>query len=191
MALLLALATLGAADRGAAQETIGLPAELYDPEGAIEGADETQGMAEGAASAPERKLEKAREVLALALPKSRLGEMLTAIRPELEEHLRKEASRRGKTLTPEIADALVTMQAEELNALYEAMAPRLPPLYADTFTEAELDKLLDLYGSPEGRSILAKLDALSLALAETMRPYIAIYRNRLKERVLKRLESVE
>ncbi len=200
----------------AAQTTVaepgdaGFPAELFDPAdgpaaaprdpdavSAPRNAAPQSAAPPSAAASPDpaqtrdRKLRKAEQVLRLALPRDRLAAMLGAFRPELEKQLRDEAGRRGKTLTPEMTDRLVADMEAELGALYAAVFPKLPPLYADAFTEAELDKLLDLYGSPEGRSVLAKLGGLSVKVAAVMRDDIADYRARLRDRVVSALRELD
>lgn len=176
----------------------GLPAELYDPSGAtVEGETSDAGAADVAAAdraLPEitqSKLDKAERILGIALPKERLGQMVGALRADIEAQMREEAARRGQELTPEIADRLVAAMEEELNLLYAAMLPQLPAVYAGVFTEAELDTLLTLYSSAEGRAVLEKLTVLSAGLSEVMGPYIAVYRNRLRQRVRQELEAVE
>lgn len=181
-----AILALGPTHAHAQAAGVGLPADIYDPTGAA-----ATPTPEEVAALQKRKLAKAEQILSIALPKTRLAEMLGALRPELEKQLRDEAGRRGKDLTPAIADKLVGAMETELNMLYAALFPNLPPVYADAFSEAELDKLLDLYASPEGRSLLAKLDPLALKLAEAMEPYIAIYRNRLRARVKDELEKLD
>lgn len=197
------VAVCGAAPLAAQDATgggSGFPAELFDPGGdaapifdapSFDASGGDAAPAAGGDSSAARRLEKAERALGLALPKERLAEMLGALRPALERQIRDEAARRGKTLTPEIAARLIGLMREELNLLYARMFPRLPPLYAEALTEPELDRLLELYGSPEGRSMLAKLDGLSLRLADEMQPYIAVYRNRLRERLTSELEALE
>jgi hypothetical protein len=59
-------------------------------------------------------------------------------------------------IPPEMRSALLSSMQESMAALFPRMMDRMAALYADSFTELELQKLVDFYESPDGRRITAK-----------------------------------
>lgn len=112
------------------------------------------------------RMAKAAQILEFALPPDRFVSVLGAMAPELERSLAAEAERQGKSLPGDAGARFAVIFEEEAIALTEALRVAVLPLYADALTTAELDALLALYGSREGRSLLEKMPMISAAIAE-------------------------
>lgn len=166
MAAALALVATSAA--APAQQNAGQPAELYDSAGGPNA---------------ERKLAKAAKIFELSLPRRRFAEIMTRLRPMLERTIRAESERAGKKPPESASRRMGEIMTEELNALMSALQPKIIPIYAGAFTEPELDALLTLYSSPEGRSVMQKLPSISGRVAEAMQGDLIVFQNRISKRV--------
>lgn len=94
-------------------------------------------------------------------------------------------------LTKEQSDALFEAVMESSMASTEKIMPiafeRMIPIYAEGFTEQELQSLVDFYESPIGQSIIAKTPAVSVEAAKSMRDLIPSMLSDLGPDVVSRL----
>lgn len=128
------------------------------------------------------KLDKAKQVIEFALPPGKTRELLEGLRPMMEQAMIQEAAIRGQALPEGASERLFTIMSEEMEALMIGLKPKLAPVYAQTLTEPELDTLLRLYESPEGRSILEKLPLITDRLSRVMAADMQTFTLRVQER---------
>ncbi|MEO0717552.1 MAG: DUF2059 domain-containing protein [Pseudomonadota bacterium] len=128
------------------------------------------------------RLAKAKQVIEFALPPGKTREMLESLRPMMEQAMSQEAALRGQVLPDGASERLFEIMSEEMESMMTGLKPRLAPVYAQTLTEAELDVLISLYESPEGRSILDKLPLITNRLSEVMATDMQTFTLRVQER---------
>ena len=128
------------------------------------------------------KLAKAKQVIEFALPPGKTAEMLESLRPMMEQAMAQEAALRGQALPAGASDRLFQIMSEEMERMMSGLKPRLAPVYAQTLSEAELDVLITLYESPEGRSILDKLPLITERLSRVMAADMQTFTLRVQER---------
>lgn len=132
----------------------------------------------------ERRLAKAMAIFGHVMPPGRFDAILEAMRPQMEQAMRDEAAAIGRTLPADAAARLFSIMREEMSATMDRAGERIAPVYAAALTEPELDALLALYGSPEGRSVMAKVPRLSAMVAEAMREDL----HSMNQRVVSRMQ---
>ena len=82
------------------------------------------------------------------------------IEQAIRESVRAEASARGKSgLSSEDQNTLETIVVELGSDFVSRLLERMTPIYARTFTEAELEAVVSFNETPLGRSILGKASA--------------------------------
>jgi hypothetical protein len=133
----------------------------------------------------ERRLAKALAIFGHVMPPGRFDAILEAMRPQMEQAMRDEATAIGRSLPGDAAARLFAIMREEMSAMMDRAGERIAPVYAAELTEAELDALLALYGSPEGRSVMAKIPRISAMVAEAMRDDLY----GMNERVIARMQA--
>ena len=67
--------------------------------------------------------------------------------------------------------------------MYEDMRPELAQLYAQTFSEKELDTLLELYSSEEGIAIMQKLPVLTAGMSQMLTARLPAMQDRVQRRI--------
>jgi hypothetical protein len=68
------------------------------------------------------------------------------------------------------------------------LVERLAPIYAQTFTPAELQASIDFYESPAGRAIVAKGPELAQQMALAMRDIAPLARIETRKRLCSRID---
>ncbi len=137
------------------------------------------------ANPAERRLAKALAIFGHVMPPGRFDVILEAMRPQMEQAMRDEAAAIGRSLPNDSAARLFSIMQEEMGAMMDRAGERIAPVYAAELTEPELDALLALYGSPEGRSVMAKVPRLGAMVAEAMRDDLTS----MNQRVITRMQT--
>ena len=125
----------------------------------------------GAARADEAsKKAKIEELFQLTDVERMLGQVLGQVRSmQTAQFERMAMSAEERSRAREIQDRIQTLVARVLS--WEKIKPQYVTLYAETFTEEELDGMLAFYRSPAGQAMRAKMPALmqkSMALTQQM-----------------------
>jgi hypothetical protein len=81
-------------------------------------------------------------------------QMTAMLRQMVSAQLQADDSLRG--VSQEDRDFITQLTTDMVDEMVVGMLDELAPLYARTFTEAELRALIDFYGSEQGRAILTK-----------------------------------
>lgn len=94
----------------------------------------------------------------------------------------------GSDLSPEKKAKMAAFQARVLQAIEEqvgwkAMEPALVTLYAQTYTEDELDAILVFYKSPAGRSMLEKMPQLTAQSMQLSQQRLVAMQPQLKQMI--------
>jgi hypothetical protein len=94
--------------------------------------------------------------------------------------------RSGGTLTPETQAALIAFQkklvaAAEPEIGWTAIKPQYVKLYADTFTDEDLDGILAFYKSPSGQALIEKMPPLSRETTQLLQSKVTILQPQLKQ----------
>ncbi|MBX2856607.1 MAG: DUF2059 domain-containing protein [Rhodobacteraceae bacterium] len=154
------------------------PIETYDPRAAADPSAPTPPP--GITSL---KLAKADRIYDLTFPRGQIQWMMRSVAPSLVEALKYESARVGAPPPPDLETRVQAIVADEMLGLEEEMRPAIVPIYAVELTEQELDELLKLYSSEEGRSMMAKMQVLSGAVANEMRGVIERFNTRVGDRI--------
>jgi hypothetical protein len=90
-----------------------------------------------------------------------MGNMIHQMAPAMIEQSRKRNPNLSATDAQVISDAM----AGSMDDLMKKMTERSIPLYASTFSEKELQDLVNFYDSPTGQAVLAKMPVLMSKMA--------------------------
>lgn len=93
-----------------------------------------------------------------------MNTMMAQMTPAMAAQMRKA----NPNITPEQAQALTEAVNESMAGLMTKMVERMIPLYAETFSEKELQELVTFYEGPTGRAMLAKMPALTAKMTPIM-----------------------
>lgn len=100
--------------------------------------------------------ELARKLFAEMHMEQLMGGMIRQMAPAIIEQSRKRNPNLSAADAQEISDAM----AASMDDLMKKVTERSIPLYASTFTEKELQDLVDFYDTPTGKAMLAKMPVL-------------------------------
>jgi hypothetical protein len=125
----------------------------------------------GAARADEvSKKAKIEELFQLTDVERMLGQVLGQVRSmQTAQTERMTMSAEGRSRAREIQDRIQAVVARMLS--WDKIKPQYVALYAETFTEEEIDGMLAFYKSPAGRAMLEKMPVLmqrSMAITQRM-----------------------
>jgi hypothetical protein len=125
----------------------------------------------GAARADEAsKKAKIEELFQLTNVDRMVGQILGQVRSmQTAQTERMAMSAEARSRTREIQDRIQALIARALS--WDKIKPEYVALYAETFTEEEIDGMLAFYKSPAGRAMLEKMPVLmqrSMALSQRM-----------------------
>lgn len=154
------------------------------------------GSAADAGPAGLEKMAKAATLFTLVMGDrgDRVARMLDGARPLLAQSIEETAAAQGKEVSPVavgvIVDRLMKRAGVDLTRLYDDLAPKVIPIYADALTNRELDLLLDLYASPEGRSIIEKFPQIHARVSRTILRDAEEVVDRLDARVLEEINAL-
>lgn len=132
---------------------------------------------------PDERLAKATKIYELTLPRARLDAMRTTLRPLLEAAMREAFARSDRETPEDAAERLQAILDEEFGFLMAGLPGKMAPIYAEVLTDAELDALLRLYESPEGRSVLRKLPGISSRVGATLSDDLAAFQDQILSRI--------
>jgi uncharacterized protein len=90
-----------------------------------------------------------------------MGDMMRQMAPAMLA----QARARNPTVSEADVRAIQDATAESMQAMMAKMNERAIPLYASTFSEKELQDLVNFYDSPTGQAMLAKMPVLMNKLA--------------------------
>lgn len=93
-----------------------------------------------------------------------MGNMIHQMAPAIVEQSRK----RNPQLSAADAQAISDAMAAAMDDLMKKVTERSIPLYASTFTEKELQDLVNFYDTPSGKALLAKMPVLMSKMGPMM-----------------------
>ena len=93
-----------------------------------------------------------------------MNSMMAQMTPAMAAQMRKT----NPNITAEQAQAVTEAVNESMAGLMARLLDRMIPLYAETFSEKELQELVAFYEGPTGRAMLAKMPALTAKMAPMM-----------------------
>jgi hypothetical protein len=93
-----------------------------------------------------------------------MGDMMKTMVPAMVAQARKN----NPALTEEDAKAVTEAASESTSAMMVKIMDRMVPLYASTFTEKELQDVVNFYEGPSGQAMLAKMPTLMTKMAPIM-----------------------
>lgn len=99
-----------------------------------------------------------------------------------------QAVTRGSEVDPERLQLVREVMGESAAALRPEIMNRLLPLYADEFTEVELEAMVAFYGSEIGRSITRKSQVVAGRSGAVMEEIMVLAAEDLRERLCARIE---
>jgi hypothetical protein len=106
-------------------------------------------------------IELARKLFAEMRMEQLMGSMVRQMAPAMIEQSRK----RNPSLSAADAQVISDAMAASMDDLMKKVTERSIPLYASTFSEKELQDLVDFYDSPTGQAMLAKMPVLMSKIA--------------------------
>jgi hypothetical protein len=90
-----------------------------------------------------------------------MGDMIRQMAPAMMA----QARQRNPNLSAADAQAISDATSASMDAMMKKMIDRSVPLYASTFSEKELQDLVDFYDTPTGRAMLVKMPVLMSKMA--------------------------
>jgi hypothetical protein len=106
-------------------------------------------------------IELARKLFAEMRMEQLMGAMIRQMAPAMIEQSRK----RNPNLSAADAQVISDAMAASMDDLMKKVTERSIPLYASTFSEKELQDLVNFYDSPTGQAMLAKMPVLMSKIA--------------------------
>ena len=149
------------------------------------------------AAPPAPSEDSIRRLLEVTEARKLLDGMMTQVDALMRRNM--EQALRGRQLTPEQEAIVARMRNKMADAFREEMAwDKLEPLYVrvyrDTFTQAEVDGMLDFYRTDAGRALIVKMPAVIQTtmgeMQQRMQPMIAKMRA-IEEEALAELRTTE
>jgi hypothetical protein len=97
-----------------------------------------------------------------------MDQMMDGMMRQMTPMMMAQARKSNPNLTADQAQAVTDAVAESMPAMMQKMQARMIPLYASTFTEKELQDVVNFYAGPSGQAMLAKMPLLMSKMAPTM-----------------------
>jgi hypothetical protein len=97
-----------------------------------------------------------------------MDEMMTNMMHQMAPAMIAQQRKLNPNLSDQEAKAISEAATESASDLMQKVIDRSIPLYAATFTEKELQDLVNFYDSPSGQAMLAKMPALTAKMAPIM-----------------------
>ena len=79
-----------------------------------------------------------------------------------------QAKKANPALTDEQAQVVTDAVQEAMSGFMGKLVDHIVPLYAETFTEKELQDVVDFYGTPSGQAMLAKMPQMTAKMGPLM-----------------------
>ncbi|THD63814.1 DUF2059 domain-containing protein [Phenylobacterium sp.] len=89
-----------------------------------------------------------------------MDQMMVGAMRQMAPAMIAQARKANPNLTEEQAKAVTEAVTESMDDVMKKVVDRAIPLYAETFTEKELQDLTDFYNTPSGQAMLAKMPLL-------------------------------
>jgi len=110
------------------------------------------------------KAAKVDEIFRLTKVDQMQKQMLEQVKPMIPSlELQAGVSQENKALSDELTSKILDLISDRVS--WEKMKPAMAELYAETFSEEEIDGMLSFYKSPAGQAMLTKMPSL---MAKTM-----------------------
>ena len=110
------------------------------------------------------KAAKVDEIFQLTKVDQMQKQMLEQVKPMIPSlELQAGVSQENKALSDELTSKILDLIADRVS--WEKMKPAMTELYSETFSEEEIDGMLNFYKSPSGQAMLTKMPSL---MAKTM-----------------------
>jgi hypothetical protein len=115
-------------------------------------------------AASPRQMELAKRLFADMQMDKVMSTMTTQMVPAMTAQMRKS----NPNINAEQAQAVTEAINESMAGLMTKLVDRMIPLYAETFSEKELQELVTFYEGPTGRAMLAKMPTLTAKMTPLM-----------------------
>lgn len=97
-----------------------------------------------------------------------MDQMMSGMMRQMGPAMMAQARKSNPSLTEADAQAISDALSESMGPMMTKVMDRMIPLYASTFSEKELQDLVNFYGSPSGQAMLAKMPALMAKMGPVM-----------------------
>ena len=111
-----------------------------------------------------RALELTRRYFAAMRMEITMRATMRAVMPAVVDQM----ARNNPKLTNEQREALIEVAAQSSQTMVVKMMDRMAPIFAQSFTEKELQDLVDFYEGPTGQALVAKTPAFAARMNPTM-----------------------
>lgn len=128
-------------------------------------------------------LEKAERLYGVIVEDGLVEQILDGMVPLFYAQIDQVAAQEGVRFTDEMRATIYEIAKDETLIVFNDVKPQMVRLYANTLTPAEIDKSLELYESPEGRSLMAKMQQMAEAVTQILLPEMEAMGPRLAARV--------
>jgi hypothetical protein len=116
------------------------------------------------AVATPRALELTRRYFAAMKMENTMMATVTAVMPQMMTRL----ARNNPNMTEDEKKAVVEAAAQSSRAMIGRMMEKMAPVFAESFTEEELQNLVNFYESPTGQALVAKTPAFAAKMNPTL-----------------------
>jgi hypothetical protein len=97
-----------------------------------------------------------------------MDQMMDGMMRQMTPMMMEQARKTNPNLTADQAKALGEAVTESVQGMMQKVEARMIPLYASTFSEKELQDLVNFYDGPTGQAMLAKMPVLMSKLGPTV-----------------------
>ena len=97
-----------------------------------------------------------------------MDQMMATAMHQMMPMMMAQARKANPNLTEEQSRAVGEAAAESADDMMKKVVDRAAPLYAETFTEKELQDLVNFYDSPSGQAMIAKMPVMMSKMTASM-----------------------
>lgn len=101
----------------------------------------------------------------------------------------KEQSTEQRAIMDDMREKMIAMLRKDLS--WESLAPTLIDVYRKTFTQDEIQGMVDFYKSPSGRAVITKMPAVMQASMEATQGRMVAFAPKIKELVEETVERLK
>lgn len=131
-----------------------------------------------------RALELARRYIVAMQMERTLRSTMSAMTPVMVEQMKKAATPGSEDEMAEIMTIVSETSQELMSKMAARMLERAPRIYAQIFSEAELQGLAEFYEGPTGQAVLIKMPIVSAKLAPIMGELVPEYQAAVMTRAM-------
>jgi hypothetical protein len=117
-----------------------------------------------------------------------MDQMMSGMMRQMGPAMTAQMRKANPSLTDADAQAVSEAISESMGTMMAKVEERMIPIYASTFTEKELQDLVNFYGSPSGQAMLAKMPAMMAKMGPTITEMMPEMTADVQKRICSRID---